>query len=172
MKQNRFRRHHKVGAGFTLVEIIVAVALAAIFLPAIGKALSLALQSSSQGESFNQAYALGQEGTEAIMNLKNIGDSNWNWTTTPGNTGVGQYYQPNQSAGVWVLGSVTSTPTVTKAPFTRTVEINEVRRCGSDICTNPGAPVDSTPRKIITTVNWLERGQPQKVVLTTYVSAH
>lgn len=163
----------KRSRGFTLVEILVAVVLAAIFLPAIGRILSLSTQSSSQGESFAKAYGLGQEGMEAIYNLKAKGDSSWNWSSTPTNTDATHYYQPTQSSGVWTLGSQTTSPTVTSAPFTLTVQINQVRRDAShNISANGADPVDFTTRKIIVKVTWHERGQTQSVLLTSYVAQH
>lgn len=159
-------------AGFSLVEIIIAVGLAAIFLPAIGVVLSFALGSSSQGEQFSQAYSLAQEGMEAIIYLKSQNDASWDWLTTPENTLAGEYYQPSQVGGTWQLNGKTTTPVITQEPFTSKTEITEVRRCGLVICNEPWAPVDPYSRKITVYVSWLEKGQVQEVRLDGYVTMH
>lgn len=159
-------------SGFSLVEIIIAVGVAAIFLPAIGVILSFALGSSSQGEQFSQAYTLAQEGMEAIIYLKSQNDDFWDWLTTPENTLVGEYYQPSQVGEAWQLNGKTTTPAVTQEPFTRKIEITEVRRCGFAICDDPLAPVDPYSRKITVYVSWSEKGQEQEAKLDGYVTVH
>lgn len=129
--------------GFSLVEILISLALVAIFLPAIGIIFSFSLSSSSQGEKFTQAYGLAQEGMEEIFSQK----SSWDWTTT--------------------------IPTPTPAsllPFTRTIEIKDVQRCAIDIC--PTGTPDPTSRRIIVSVIWPENGQNQEVKLEAYVTQH
>lgn len=159
-------------AGFSLIEIIVAVGLAAVFLPAVGMIFSFAIGSASQGEKFSQAYRLAQEGMEAAFYLKSQNDASWDWQTTPGNTASGEYYQPTQTGGVWQLGGKTTTPAVTQPPFTRKVGIVEVRRCGLVICSDPWATVDPYSRKITVHVTWPGKGQTEEVKLEAYVTAH
>ncbi len=76
-------------SGFSFVEIIIAIGLAAIFLPALSQVLSLSIRSASQGEKYSQAQAIAQEGMEAAFYLKSLNDANWNWTTTPSKTATG-----------------------------------------------------------------------------------
>lgn len=162
-------------AGFSLIEVMVAVGLAALFLPAIGITLSSALSSSVQGDNFSKAYRLAQEGMEAVFYLKSQNDLSWDWTNTPDNTIPGQYYQPAQTGGVWQLGSTTTTPVITPSPFTRKIEITQVCRDASSVlsdCSNPGASVDQYSRKIVTYVSWSEKGQTQEVKLDAYVTFH
>lgn len=158
--------------GFSLIEIIVAVGLAAIFLPAVGMIFAFAIGSASQGEKFSQAYRLAQEGMEAIFYLKSQNDPLWDWDNTPVNTDPGEYYQPAQTGGVWQLGGKTTTPDETQPPFTRKVEITPVRRCGLVICSDPWATVDPYSRKITVYVSWPEKGQTEEVKLEAYVTAH
>lgn len=158
--------------GFTFIELLIAVGLVAIFTPAIIKALSFSLTASHQGEQFSQAYALAQEGMEAIYTMK----SDWNWTSTPANTPIGFYYQPTVSGTSWQLNSQTSSPTMTKAPYTRKISIEPVERCATaeplikEICTG-GLP-DAYSRKISVYVSWPETGTTQEVHLEAYVTAH
>lgn len=129
--------------GFTIIEIIIAIGLAAVFLPAIGTILSFSLKSSSQGEKFTQAYGLAQEGMEEIFFQK----SSWDWET------------------------VLPTPTpASLPPFTRTVKIEDVQRCGLDIC--PAGTPDPTSRKVIVSISWPESSGSQEVKLEAYVTKH
>ena len=162
-------------SGFSLIEIIVAVGLAAIFLPAIGVILSFALFSASEGEQFSKAHNVAQEGMEAFFYLKSKNDSTWDWTTTPSNTASGEYYQPLQAGGIWQLGTKTTSPSVTQPPFTRKIELIQVCRNPSLTiadCSAPGASVDPYSRKVMVYVSWLENGQRQEVKLGSYVTAH
>lgn len=162
-------------SGFSLIEIIVAVGLAAIFLPAIGVMLSSALSSSIQGENFSKAYRLAQEGMEAVVYLKSQNAPSWDWINTPDNTTPGQYYQPTQTGGIWQLGGKTTTLVVTPSPFTRKIEVTQICRDASRVlsdCNNPGASVDQYSRKITTYVSWPEKGQTQEAKLDAYVTAH
>lgn len=162
----------KYSAGFTLVEVIVAIALSVIFVPAIIKLISFASAATSQGERYTQAYSYAQEALEAIYYIKTNDETQWDWKTTPVNTTPGEYYQPDKVSGVWKLGAKTTNPVVTRKPFTRKVEIKLVRRCGDEICNDPGASPDSFTRLITVYVTWPSSPQDEKIILNAYVTQH
>jgi prepilin-type N-terminal cleavage/methylation domain-containing protein len=121
--------------GFTLIEIIVAIGLAALILPALIIVFSFSIQSAGQGENFTKAYALAQKEMETMYHLKDQGGVVWNWITTP-------------------INSVTTTPLA--GGFTQKVGISDAHLYGS---------ADGTTRKIIVNISWLEKGQNQEVKL-------
>ena len=162
----------KKEAGFSLIEIVVAIGLAVIFIPAIVIIFSLSITAASQGENFTKAFALAQEGMESVIYLKAQNNTAWDWQNTPVTTLTNEYYQPQQSGGIWQLGGKTTAPVVTAAPFTRRVEIVGVKRCGYSICDDPLALTDANSRKVIVYVSWPEKGQNQEVKLEGYVTAH
>jgi len=96
--------------GFTLIEIIVAIGLAALILPALIIVFSFSIQSAGQGENFTKAYALAQKEMETIYGLKEQGGTAWDWVNTP-------------------LNSTTTTP-LTEG-FTQTVQISDANLYGS-----------------------------------------
>jgi prepilin-type N-terminal cleavage/methylation domain-containing protein len=157
--------------GFTLIELIIAIGLAALLLPAIIAVFSFSLTSAVQGENFTQAYALAQQEMEAVYYLR--GQSDWDWEGSDLNTDTGEFYQPQKVGDLWQLGGKTTTPTDFEG-FTKTVEVNEVRRyLGSGEITNdPIAPIDSSTRKITVNILWKENGQDQSVKLESYVTRH
>lgn len=158
--------------GFTLVEMLIAIGLAALFLPALVYVFSFSLGSANQGENYTQAYALAQEQMEVIYYLKE-NDLNWNWSSEPENTAVNEYYQPTKNgSGIWSLGSKTSSPLETNG-HTITVQILPVKRTATgDITEDEGGIPDDTSRKIIVNVTWMEKSVPTQIDLVAYVSQH
>lgn len=154
--------------GFTFVEIIVALGLSAIILPALGQALSFSIRVASQGEKFTQAYALAQEYMEAIYYIKSNDPTNWAWSASSPAAGT---YQPSKSGTVWILGSPVTTPAVSPAPFTRTVQISNVNR---DISGNISASGTQDPntRLAHVVVSWPDTSGTQQVSLQSYVTNH
>lgn len=155
-------------AGFTFVEIIIALGLAAILLPALGQALSFAIRAAAQGEKFSQAYNLAQEDMEAIYYIKSNDPANWAWSSASPASGV---YQPSKSGNEWILGPLVTTPAVAPAPFTRTVQIFPVNRDISGNVSVTGSE-DPNTRFIQVIVSWPEANTTQKVTLDSYVTNH
>lgn len=155
--------------GFTLVEVLLAVTLLAVFVLGLTQLLSFSVLTVKQGENFTKGNALAQEQLEALINLKNIGGPQWDWINTPVNTNPNEYYQPIYSGGSWQLGAKTTTPDLS-VPQVKLIEIKPVKRCGFDLCTDVWGILDPHSRLITVTVKWLERGLDQQVVLSTVVN--
>lgn len=129
--------------GFTFVEIIVALGLAAILLPALGSALSFSIRVASQGEKFTQATSIAQQGMENLYSQKSQ-----NWSS--------------------IVDGVTTTVSL---PFTRTITISDVKRnLSGDI--DSGGTNDPNTKLINVIVTWPEEGGSQKVALNSYVTNH
>lgn len=160
-------------SGFTFVEIILAIGLAALLLPALSRALSFSLKISSQGEKITQANALASEGMEAVYYIKTHDTANWAWTAASPATGQ---YQPAKTAGIWSLGTVVGSPVAAPGTFTRVVYVSPVMRSGTDICTDPCSDAfavsDPTTRKVTVVVSFPESVGSQSVNLESYVTQH
>ena len=155
--------------GFTLIEIIIAIGLAALILPALFFVFSFSLTSAGQGENFTKAYSLAQKDMESVFYLKNQGTDVWKWDSSL-NTGAGEYYQPVVVGGSLELGSKITTLPDPVDGFTSKVEISDVGRCGLNICA--GGSYDGTTKKVVVTIGWLEKGQNQEVKIESYVTEH
>lgn len=155
-------------SGFTFIEIIVALGLAAILLPALGRAISFSIQVTSQGEKFSEATALAQEDMEAIYYIKSNDPTTWGWTASSPGDGT---YQPSKPGTVWLLGSPITVPTVSPAPFTRTVQLTSVNRDVSGTISSTGT-LDPNTRFVQVVVSWPEGNTTQKVRLNSYVTNH
>lgn len=158
--------------GFTLVELIIAIGLAALFIPALVNVFSFSLRSADQGRNYSQAYAVAQEQMEAIYYLKEF-DPEWLWLPdSPANNSPADHYQLELVGGEWQRGGKTSTLKEMDG-YTSKVKILPVHRDSlGDIQDDPVYPLDPTSRKIIVTVSWKENGVPTEVELVSYVSRH
>ena len=160
--------------GFTLVEILIAIGLTALFLPALVFVFSLSLKSAGQGESYTQAYTIAQQQMEAIYYLKE-NDSGWKWEGESINNTIdgNDYYQPSlQADGSWNLGFKTDSPKEMDG-HTATVKILRVYRDDDlNITEDTSWDIDDYTRKVIVNVAWKENGIPTEIDLVSYVSRH
>ena len=137
--------------GFTFVEIIIALGLVAILLPALSRALSFSIRVAAQGEKFSQAYNLAQQGMEEMYAQKSQ-----NWSTFVG---------------------LTPTP-VYISSYRREITIANGLRCGTKptwvICdaSSMGSQSDPDTKKVTVVVYWPEVGGEQNVTLNSYVTNH
>ena len=161
---------------FTLIELIVAIGLSALFLPAIIFVYSFSLGAASQGEKYTQAYALAQEQMEAIYYLKEYGDD-WIWGDDSINTSSTEFYQLQKDGEGWILGSKFSETTLPAESvgypgYTAIVEISGVQRNEDGLIAEDGTVTDHLTKEVKVTVSWLENGVPTDIDLTSYVSKH
>lgn len=157
--------------GFTLIEIMLATALAAVMLPALVFSFSFSLSSAKQGENYTKAYTFTQQQLEGIRALKN-NDSIWDWETTPANTSPGEYYQPYLVSGSWQLGSKTTSP-AEELGYIKKVEIKEVRRdAAGNLSSEPWAIVDDFSRYVTVYITWKNKGEIEEVKINTLVTKY
>ncbi len=144
--------------GFTLIELIIAIGLSAIFIPAIVYVYSFSLGSAGQGEDYTKAYALAQESMEAVYYLKE-NESRWDWNTYPAN---GSYYL-TKNGGIWTLNNIDSYPEdIDGDGYIVSVEIAD-RDDGSD---------HFETRFVTVNVLWQEKTGPTEINLVSYISKH
>ena len=154
----------KINKGFTLLEIIVSMAIAALILPALGSVFTFALNSSSVGDKTTSANIKAQEQLEAIYYLKEK-----DWDSVPVNTSSTAYYQLDKSSGDWVLSAETTTPASVDG-YVSTVQVFSVARDGAGNLQATGT-IDPDTKKMVSKVTWVDKEQ-EEVTLSSYVTKH
>lgn len=129
-------------SGFSLIEVLLTVAIFSMFVVALVGVLSLGEESSSLGGKRSQAVFLSEEGLEAVRNIRDENFTNL----------VDGSYGLVKIGNQWDLSPL---PDV-KDIFTRSINISTV---------------DANTKLIISTVDWPQNLQRNgSVVLTTYLT--
>lgn len=135
--------------GQLLVELILAIGLAALILPVILTGLMTSREGKPQQEKRVQAVALMKETVTAI---KNIRDADWaTFSSVTTNTA----YHPVISSNRWVLQPGVAT---NSAGLTQSVVVNDVYRTSAGaIATSPtGNFLDPSTKKVDVTISWTQ----------------
>lgn len=145
--------------GFSLLEIILAVAMFTIFATGISMVILGGYKTNRLGNELSIASLYASEGLEAARSIKNTGYANLSQTAgtgiIPGASGSWQYSGTNN-----VLGK-----------FTRVIAVEQVQRDGSGNIVQSGGTIDADTRRVVSTVNWnYDSTSPQSVSLQTYVT--
>ena len=134
--------------GQSLIEIIVAVGLAAAMLPAVLTGLVASREGQAQGQQRTEALALSREVIEAVRQVRNTG-----WSGLSNGT-----FHPTAETGNWKL----EIGSETVGDFTRSIVVEDYVRSGS---------VDPSMKKITTTVSWTTP-LPNQIVSEFYLSRY
>lgn len=150
----------RLQSGQTVVEVLMAIALSAIMLPALATALVASREGRAQEAERLQATALARQADEAVRSVREKG-----WTNISSLT-AGSPYRPaidTSPANSWEL--VAGAETI--GTFTRQVVATDVQRNSSGQIVTSGGTVDSSTRKITITVSWTQPASGS-VVLEDY----
>ncbi len=127
-------------SGQSLIELLIAIGLTAILLPALLTAIVASSEGKAQSQQRTEATNLQKEAEEA---LRTIREANWQQINTNGT------YHPVVSEPIWTL-----------APgpedingYTRKIEIQDAQRDTNGNIASSGT-VDPSTKKITTTVSW------------------
>ncbi|MDP2910555.1 MAG: prepilin-type N-terminal cleavage/methylation domain-containing protein [bacterium] len=158
------RNNYKKNKGFSVIEIIIVIAIVAVGLINLLGVAVFSLKISAIIKQTSQADSLAKESIEAIRAFRDGTDWDSNGLSVF-NTGSSNPYYPELDVGpVWKL---TSGAEIIGA-FTRKVIFEKVSRDGSgniETVYNAGND-DPETRKIIATVSWSDR----KVEIITYLT--
>jgi prepilin-type N-terminal cleavage/methylation domain-containing protein len=158
--------------GFTLIEILVALALSLILISGIIALLSYSLKVNLIGEHKLQATSYAQEALEAVINIKDN-----DWPTFAGYQ-IGKAYYPVYSGAPPTWSLVQDDAGQVLGIFNRRIFIYNVWRY------NPGHPnegaiapdgdpqasIDPDSRRVEVRISWPERGGSKDEILQTYIT--
>lgn len=133
-----FNHHNK---GQSLIEILIAIALTAIFLPALITGLVASREGRAQQIQRLEATTLAKEVEEAVRTVR---ENDWNSFAVNGT------YHPINSGTTWTL--VSGSELING--FTRSVVVSDVQRdINGDIVASAGT-VDPSTKKVEISVSW------------------
>ena len=146
-----------IQSGQSLAEIVIALALVAVFLSVVGVSLLFGLESAGRGRDYLQAQMLAREGVEAARSVYYEDWDNPNY---------------NQSAIVvsdnaWTLSGEGTSEQIGK--FSRQINFNSLYRASSTNeiveSSDPDAYLDALSKKISVNITW-ERSNGQNSIYT------
>jgi len=152
----------KNNKGFSLVEIVIAIAIATMFFLSIYELLLFANKVTHTGLRKIEAIHFAQEGIEAVRMVRDSGWTNNISTLTDETT-----YYLSLVGDHWELTALV--PPLINSVFTRTVVLQAVNRDANDDISAIGT-ADLKTKKVVVGVSWQERGINHSVSLETYIT--
>ena len=135
----QLRRYNNQGQ--LLVELLIALAMMAILIPAVTAGFIASRQGKAQERQRLEATALAREASEAVRIVR---DGGWSNIATNGT------YHPEITGTTWILAS----GPVSVNGYTESVTIADVRRDGTEKIVESGGTVDPSTKKVTVTVSW------------------
>jgi type II secretory pathway pseudopilin PulG len=156
----------KFQSGQSLVEVLLALALASLFLPALLTGLVASRDGRAQNDHRTRAIGFLKEAEEAVRNIRN---EKWDLIATNG------IYHPALSGSTWTLAANTETIDASIG-LTRQIIISDVYRNNftNIISTTPTPPadaIDPSTKKVVMTVSWT-KPTPDSVESTMYFTRY
>jgi len=136
---NKFKKRI-IDEGQTLVEILLAIALAAIILPALTAGIIASRSGTSQQKERFMGITLMEEAQNAVRSIREKG-----WTTFA----LNGTYHPVISGSSWAFAEGAQTIN----GFTRQIVITDVYRMNGAIVSSGGI-LDPSTKKVDITVSW------------------
>ena len=133
--------YNKHNQGQSIIELIIALSLAMVILPALITNLVSSREGKAQQEQKFEAATLLQEAEEAVRTVRED-----NWSTFA----VNGIYHPEISGNSWVL----SPNQETINGYTRQIEISDVERDSNGNIVEQGGTIDPSTKKAEITVSW------------------
>ncbi len=144
--------------GQSLVELLIAMGLAAVLLPALLTGFATTRAGRAQQDQRQQATLLVQESREAVRVIKEKG-----W----GSFAINGTYHPVVSGTTWVFLSGSEQIN----GITRQILISDVYRDPGGAIVTSGGAIDLSTKQIVTTASW-NSPFPNSVAATEYVTRY
>ena len=148
----------KINSGFSILEVLIAIALLAIIASGSVVAVVGSFSSIRLGKEKSLANLLAYEGIEAATSIRN---QNWS-NLTNGDHGL------IKVSSVWTFSSTLDTY---NNKFNRVVAVNDVYRDTNGSIIDSGGTLDPDTKKVISTVNWyFTSARQNQVTVTKYLT--
>ena len=154
----------KIQSGQSLVELLMAIGLAAILMPAFLVGFSATRGGRAQQDQRIQAISYMRQTEEAIRIIR---DNGWN-TLTPSGNGI---YHPVQSGSTWVLQSGTESP-ISGTTLTRSVDVEDALRDPVTHQISLSGTDDPSTKAITVTISWQQPIANSSITQVMYVTRH
>lgn len=153
-----FLRQKKLKSGQSIIELLLVVGLAAIFIPALTTGLFASRAGKVQERQRVEAISILKETQEATRSVRER-----DWASFAIN---GTFY-PVLTGNTWSL----ATGSGSIGDFTRTIQISNIYRDATGTIVTTGGNLDLSTKKIIATVSW---GNPYSASIsaTTYLTRY
>lgn len=149
--------------GFGLVEIIIAVAIAASLILGLGQVMQISLKLLREERMNMEAALLLQEGIEAMRMLR---DASWSQYIAPMATGADYYLTATTTWGIWAVPQASI-----NGRYTRVIRLDAVNReSGTDRIVASGGYADAGTRKLTVVVSWAGGAGTSSVSSVTYIA--
>jgi hypothetical protein len=142
--------HFTIENGQMLVELVMAIGIAAIILPALLTGLVASRQGRPQQQQSIQGTELFKETATAVREVR---DNSWTTFAVDGT------YHPVIVNNAWTL----ATGSATTNGFTQQVVISNVNRDSSGNIVSSGGTVDPSTKQVVITISWTK---PQATTLS------
>lgn len=147
--------------GFGLVEMVIAVSIAAAFIVILAGVNTLYLKISFSQSSKIQAAFLAEEGLEVMRYLRDK-----SWSENIGSMLNDTDYFITFSGTDWA----TTTALTYFGIFDRRIRLEAVNRDANDDIVSSGGVLDPNTRLITSTVSWSERGATSTKMVSAYLT--
>jgi len=148
--------------GFSVVEVVLAAGIFAVFISGAVVALISGWYGNRQGADTAMAVEYASEGLEAVRSIKN---RDYALVGNTAGSGIGR-----DGNGVWSFSGINNT--TDSGRITRVIKVESVNRDGSgNIVPVPTGTVDTNTKRVISKVNWnLTAARPQEVSFSSYLT--
>jgi prepilin-type N-terminal cleavage/methylation domain-containing protein len=133
---------HNKKKGFSVVEILVASAIIATIVTAVGGGWQIYLKTTRDANHFTMAANMTEEGTEAIQLMR---DSSWTANIEPLSLGTTyDLYWDSLSSSY----KATTSSQIFQNQYRRTITLSSVERDAWDNIVTSGGTIDTKTRKV------------------------
>lgn len=136
-----------VTRGQSLIELLIALGVTALFLPALLTGLVASREGKAQENQRIEATNLLREALEAVRSVREKAGQDKTWATTFAVNGT---YHPVPSGSGWALASGADSVN----GFIRSIAISDLSRDTSGAIVTSGGTPDPSAKKIVTTISW------------------